>query len=83
MNSQLITDNSKLKQIIDSQKNYIKYRAEKDPARGMFTKLYGAEWTEEYIQGFLFDLERKLSFPDRYPTVNSLESWSKECRMQN
>ncbi len=34
-----------------------RYRAEKDPARGMFTRIYGPEWTEEYIHGFLFDLE--------------------------
>jgi phycoerythrobilin:ferredoxin oxidoreductase len=26
----------------------------------MFTRLYGEEWTEEYIHGFLFDLERQL-----------------------
>jgi len=56
-----ITADEKLKQILNSQTNYIQYRAEKDPARGMFTRLYGSEWTEEYIHGFLFDLERKLS----------------------
>ncbi|WP_448271821.1 hypothetical protein [Nostoc sp. DSM 114160] len=27
----------------------------------MFKRFYGAEWTEEYIHGFLFDLERKLT----------------------
>jgi len=27
----------------------------------MFTRLYGEEWTEEYIHGFLFDLERQPS----------------------
>ena len=43
-----------------AQKSYANYRAEKDPARGMLTRLYGAEWTEEYIHGFLFDLERHL-----------------------
>ena len=43
-----------------AQLSYIRYRAEKDPARGMLTRYYGAEWTEEYIHGFLFDLERHL-----------------------
>lgn len=56
-----ITDEEQLSKILDSQKNYLNYRAEKDPARGMFTRLYGEEWTEEYIHGFLFDLERKLN----------------------
>jgi phycoerythrobilin:ferredoxin oxidoreductase len=46
--------------ILQAQLRYLRYRAEKDPARGMFTRLYGSEWTEEYIHGFLFDLERKL-----------------------
>jgi phycoerythrobilin:ferredoxin oxidoreductase len=27
----------------------------------MFNRFYGTEWTEEYIHGFLFDLERKLA----------------------
>lgn len=56
---------SALKEIEQAQLRYIRYRAEKDPARGMFTRFYGTEWTEEYIHGFLFDLERKLAIVDR------------------
>lgn len=56
-----VTDSASLKQIEQAQLRYLRYRAEKDPARGMFTRFYGAEWTEEYIHGFLFDLERKLA----------------------
>ena len=59
-NAHIVTDTDELDKIKASQRSYIKYRAEKDPARGMFTRLYGVEWTEEYIHGFLFDLERKL-----------------------
>ena len=55
-----IKDSQELEKILTSHKNYIQYRAEKDPARGMLTRLYGTEWAEEYIHGFLFDLERKL-----------------------
>ena len=55
------TEENDLKEILQAQRNYIGYRAAKDPARGMFTRLYGEEWTEEYIHGFLFDLERKLA----------------------
>ena len=47
--------------VLAAQRRYLNYRAEKDPARGMFNRLYGSEWTEEYIHGFLFDLERKLA----------------------
>lgn len=56
-----VTDSESLKNIEQAQLRYLRYRAEKDPARGMFTRFYGPEWTEEYIHGFLFDLERKLA----------------------
>ena len=55
-----VTDPQRLKEIEQAQLRYLRYRAEKDPARGMFTRFYGSEWTEEYIHGFLFDLERKM-----------------------
>jgi len=55
-----ITDPEYLRTIEQAQLRYLRYRAEKDPARGMFTRFYGSEWTEEYIHGFLFDLERNL-----------------------
>jgi phycoerythrobilin:ferredoxin oxidoreductase len=55
-----ITDPQALREIEQAQLRYLRYRAEKDPARGMFTRFYGSEWTEDYIHGFLFDLERKL-----------------------
>lgn len=59
------TDAHTLREIEQAQRRYLHYRAEKDPARGMFTRFYGAEWTEEYIHGFLFDLERKLALSAR------------------
>lgn len=55
-----VKDRDRLAAIVEAQTSYANYRAEKDPARGMLTRLYGSEWTEEYIHGFLFDLERKL-----------------------
>jgi len=59
--AQPVEDPMVLAAIAQAQRRYVRYRAEKDPARGMFTRFYGAEWTEEYIHGFLFDLERKLA----------------------
>lgn len=59
--AQPITDASALQAIEQAQLRYVRYRAEKDPARGMLSRFYGSEWTEEYIHGFLFDLERQLS----------------------
>lgn len=34
---------------------YMNYRAEKDPARGMLTRMFGPEWTERLIHEVLFD----------------------------
>ena len=42
--------------LLAGQKRYTEYRAEKDPARGMLTRFYGSEWTEDYIHKVLFDL---------------------------
>jgi phycoerythrobilin:ferredoxin oxidoreductase len=56
-----VSDRQYLEDIKNAQLRYIGYRAAKDPARGMFTRLYGEAWTEEYIHGFLFDLERFLN----------------------
>lgn len=53
-----IRDPSRLSEIKQAQLSYARYRAEKDPARGMLTRFYGPEWTEDYIHGFLFDLEK-------------------------
>jgi phycoerythrobilin:ferredoxin oxidoreductase len=55
-----VTDEGHLREIEASQLRYLRYRSEKDPARGMFRRFYGDEWTEEYIHGFLFDLERSM-----------------------
>lgn len=56
-----VTDSGRLEDIRAAQLHYLRYRAEKDPARGMFRRFYGETWTEEYIHGFLFDLERSLA----------------------
>ncbi|MGF1540430.1 MAG: phycoerythrobilin:ferredoxin oxidoreductase [Pleurocapsa sp.] len=59
--AEVITEKAQLDAILMAHKRYADYRATKDPARGMLTRLYGSEWTEEYIHGFLFDLDRKLA----------------------
>lgn len=53
-----VQDSERLAAIAQAQQRYIRYRADKDPARRMFTRFYGAQWTEAYIHGFLFKLEQ-------------------------
>ena len=44
-------------QLLNGQKKYMRYRAEKDPARGMLKGFFGHPWTEHYINNILFDLQ--------------------------
>jgi len=43
--------------VLNGQKKYMRYRAKKDPARGMLRGFFGNEWTESYINNILFDLQ--------------------------
>ena len=43
--------------MLNGQKEYMRYRAEKDPARGMLRGFFGETWTESYINNILFDLK--------------------------
>jgi phycoerythrobilin:ferredoxin oxidoreductase len=49
-------EENRRQELLAGQHRYLAYRAEKDPARGMLTRFHGAEWTEAYIHGVLFDL---------------------------
>ncbi|MEG4805090.1 hypothetical protein QUB63_28815 [Microcoleus sp. ARI1-B5] len=55
-----VTDSAKLDSILQAQVRYLRYRAAKDPGRGMLKQFCGEEWLQEYIHEFLFDWERKL-----------------------
>ena len=43
--------------VLNGQKKYMRYRAEKDPARGMLRRFFGNIWTESYINNILFNLQ--------------------------
>ena len=43
--------------LLNGQKKYMRYRAEKDPAKGMLRGFFGNSWTERYINNILFDLQ--------------------------
>ena len=55
-NSKIISEERSLK-VLAGQKKYMRYRAEKDPARGMLRRFFGEKWTESYINNILFDLQ--------------------------
>tara|TARA_Y100001968_G_scaffold239352_1_gene222777 strand:- start:523 stop:1299 length:777 start_codon:yes stop_codon:yes gene_type:complete len=55
-NAKIISQERALK-LLNGQKKYMRYRAEKDPARAMLRGFFGELWTESYINNILFDLQ--------------------------
>ena len=55
-NATIISKERSLK-LLNGQKKYMRYRAHKDPARGMLRGFFGKVWTERYINNILFDLQ--------------------------
>jgi 15,16-dihydrobiliverdin:ferredoxin oxidoreductase len=55
--------------VLKRQKEYDTYSAERDPATGLFTAMFGAEWANDFVHNFLFSMsERKeLSAPPAMP----------------
>lgn len=41
--------------IIQAQKDYDQYSAERDPAAGLFSSYFGHEWSERFLYEFLFE----------------------------
>lgn len=44
------------KVVLDRQKAYDTYSAERDPAAGLFASMFGKDWAEDFIFDFLFSL---------------------------
>ena len=55
-NAKMISPDRSLK-LLNGQKKYMRYRAKKDPAKGMLRSFFGDLWTERYINNVLFDLQ--------------------------
>ncbi len=49
-----LTDPSDIQRIVQAQKDYDQYSAERDPAHGLFSSYFGHEWAERFLHEFLF-----------------------------
>jgi len=47
------------KAVLDRQQAYDKYSAERDPATGLFTAMFGHEWAMGFVHDFLFSMSEK------------------------
>ena len=55
------------------QRAYSEYRIEKDPARGMLTRMHGAEWADRLIAEVLFDYNLKYPEPSASPDDSAVK----------
>lgn len=45
--------------VMERQEAYDKYSAERDPATGLFSAMFGTEWAQDFVHDFLFSLSRR------------------------
>ena len=54
-NAKPLTRPEDIRRIVEAQKEYDCYSAERDPAHGLFSSYFGAEWSERFLHEFLFE----------------------------
>jgi 15,16-dihydrobiliverdin:ferredoxin oxidoreductase len=54
---------SDMKMVLERQKEYDTYSAERDPATGLFAAMYGGEWAGEFVHEFLFSMSERSGGP--------------------
>lgn len=50
-----IEEPERIQKIIQAQKDYDQYSADRDPASGLFSSYFGHEWAERFLYEFLFE----------------------------
>ncbi|MBW4552246.1 MAG: 15,16-dihydrobiliverdin:ferredoxin oxidoreductase [Aphanocapsa sp. GSE-SYN-MK-11-07L] len=53
--AQPLTDSADIQRIVQAQKDYDQYSADRDPASGLFSSYFGHEWAERFLYEFLFE----------------------------
>ena len=56
-----LSDRDEIQRVIQAQKDYDQYSAERDPASGLFSSYFGRDWSERFLHEFLFEDARPLS----------------------
>ena len=56
-----LSDRDQIQRVIQAQKDYDQYSAERDPASGLFSSYFGRDWSERFLHEFLFEDARPLS----------------------
>ena len=53
--AQQLADPKDIQRIVQAQKDYDQYSAERDPASGLFSSYFGHDWSERFLYEFLFE----------------------------
>jgi 15,16-dihydrobiliverdin:ferredoxin oxidoreductase len=53
--------------VMARQKAYDTYSAERDPAMGLFMAMFGADWAQDFVHEFLFDMSESKGCPPARP----------------
>jgi 15,16-dihydrobiliverdin:ferredoxin oxidoreductase len=53
--------------VMKRQKAYDTYSAERDPATGLFTAMFGGEWAQDFVHDFLFSMSERSEGSDKPP----------------
>jgi 15,16-dihydrobiliverdin:ferredoxin oxidoreductase len=57
--------------VMERQKAYDTYSAERDPATGLFAAMFGGEWAQDFVHDFLFSMsERPEAGSDKAPAMS-------------
>merc|ERR1719223_2342973 len=52
-------DEDGMEAVLDRQRAYDTYSAERDPATGLFAAMFGKDWADDYVFDFLFSLSER------------------------
>jgi 15,16-dihydrobiliverdin:ferredoxin oxidoreductase len=58
-----LTHPDQVQRIVQAQKDYDQYSADRDPASGLFSSYFGHAWSERFLYEFLFEDAVPLSVP--------------------
>jgi 15,16-dihydrobiliverdin:ferredoxin oxidoreductase len=69
--SKPLTQKRDIERIMQAQRDYDQYSAERDPASGLFSSYFGSEWAERFLYEFLFEDARPAQSQSLTPPASS------------
>ena len=59
--AQPLSDSASINRVVQAQKDYDQYSAERDPAHGLFSSYFGKDWANRFLHEFLFEDSQPLT----------------------